>query len=425
MAKVVKAVWHGVVGVVKGIGHAVSNIADALKRVVDSVVKSVKNLAIQITRLVADTMRTLSKAIAIPIIKDLVNKQIDFSEKMIVKGIEFEAKTVTILTDAAYYAVKGVAATLESGNMVEILLTIAAAVCTGGASLFFQYVVPGFTQSLYMHGVISETWAQAINITAAIASMFFAITSPQDAISNFSSAFTAMGASSETALYLANAVSTGIAIMQPLHTIYGMYEAYRSVKDMEAMYLAYLAQFEAWQSSMNFSFRDPIASQIDNDTYHQESMSFADGTYFSKMPGQFLYGIYKPSREAYVPVDVAHPAYWIENTKSPYDADKEIANIMWDNKQVDFRSKFDLVPYTLDTGPKYGERTISGGGVAKREQEAQIASTKATITSKISQFERSIKSLETSKPAGWSGQVSAYQSGVSQLKAQLKTIESM
>ena len=425
MSKVVKSVWHGVVGVVKGIGRAISHIADALKKVVDSVVNFVKKLAIQITRLVADTLRTLSKAIAIPVIKDLVNKQIDFSEKMIVKGIEFSAKAVTIITDAAYYAIKGVAATLESGNMIEILLTIAAAICTGGTSLVFQYVVPGFTQSLYMHGVISETWAQAINITAAIAAMFFAVSSPQDTISNLSSAFTAMGASAETALYLANAVSTGVAIMQPLYTVYGMYEAYRSVKDMEAMYLAYLAQFEAWQSSMNFSFRDPIASQIDNDTYHQESMSFTDGTYFSKMPGQFLYGIYKPSREAYVPVDVAHPAYWIENTKSPYEADKEIANIMWDNKQVDFRGKFDLIPYTLDTGPKYGERTINGGGVAKREQEAQIASTKSTITSKISQFERSIESLKRSKPAGWSGQVGAYQSGLSQLKAQLKTIESM
>lgn len=425
MSKVVKSVWHGVVGVVKGIGRAISHIADALKKVVDSVVTFVKNLAIKITRLVADTLRTLSKAIAIPVIKDLVNKQIDFSEKIIVKGIEFQAKVVTIITDAAYYAIKGVAATLESGNMVDILLTIAAAVCTGGTSLIFQYVVPGFTQSLYMHGVISETWAQAINITAAIASLFFGASSPQDAANNLSSAFAAMGASAETALYLAKAVSTGIAIMQPLHTIYGMYEAYRSVKDMEAMYLAYLAQFEAWQSSMDFSFRDPIASQIDNDTYHQESMSFTDGTYFSKMPGQFLYGIYKPSREAYVPVDVAHPAYWIENTKSPYEADKEIANIMWDNKQVDFRGKFDLIPYTLDTGPKYGERTISGGGVAKREQEAKIASTKSTITSKISQFERSIESLKRSKSAGWSGQVNAYQSGVSQLKAQLKTIESM
>lgn len=425
MSKVVKSVWHGVKKVVKGIGHAISRVADALKKVVDSVVTFVKNIAIKITRLVADTMRTLSNAMAIPIIKELVNKQIDFSEKIIVKSIEFNAKAVTILTDATYYSVKGIAATLESGNMVEILLTIAAAICTGGVSLVFQYGVPGFTQSLYMHGVISETWAQAINITAAIAAMFFAVSSPQDTINNLSSAFIAMGASAETALYLANVVATGVAIMQPLYTVYGMYEAYRSVKDMEAMYLTYLAQFEAWKMSMNFSFRDPSASQVDNDTYHQESMSFADGTYFSKMPGQFLYGIYKPSREAYVPVDVAHPAYWIENTKSPYDADKEIANIMWDNKQVDFRNKFDLAPYTLDTGPKYGERTISGGGVAKREQEAQIASTKSTITSKISQFERSIESLKRSKSAGWSEQVNAYQSGISQLKAQLKTIESM
>lgn len=350
----------------------VDDTLDFVKDVVDDVVDFVEKESIKITNMIADVSRKINNIIDIPVISDFIDSGINKIEDLAIKAIEISTDGVRIINDTAYYTLKGINATLQEGDPLQILLTIAAAIATGGTSLIFQFAVPGFTQSLYMHGVISAEWAQAINIAVAIGAMFYGVIGPQDAVGNFTSVFTSLGASSTTALYLANAITTGMAIMQPLFTVYGMYQSYRTVKDLESMYMTYLAQYEAWRNKSQ-------QKQAEQEVQWQEGIGFADGTYYEKLPGQFMYGVFGASREAYVPMDAPQPAYWIENTKSPYNADKEVANIMWQNKNVEFRNKFDLIPYEIDTGSTVGNRTFGGGGVKKFEYEAAVAKREAAI----------------------------------------------
>jgi len=255
-----------------------------------------------------------------------------------------------------------------------------------------------------MHGIISQEWATVINIGAQIYAIFYAVTNPSEVIGNLSSSFQALGASAETALWLANAVSTGMAIAGPVMQIYGMYESYNMVKDLQDMYATALAEFEAWKKNLE-------EQNAKRETEWQEGMGFADGSYYEKLPGQFMYNVFGPSREAYVPMDVPQAAYWVENTKSPYNVDKEVANIMWDVKDVEFRNKFDLIPYQLDTGSTVGNASI-GKGVAYLEaveayesavstqqasivaQEVKISETTETINAKISEFDLKIAEAE-------------------------------
>ena len=59
-------------------------------------------------------------------------------------------------------------------------------------------------------------------------------------------------------------------------------------------------------------------------------MSFATGEYYKRLPGQDLYNIFMPGREAYVCMEAVMPAYWVENRVSPFTADREIVSITWD-----------------------------------------------------------------------------------------------
>jgi len=384
--------------------ETVVDIVDVVKDVVDDVIDITEKLTNEIIESVADVAKFANNIIEIPVLSDLVDDAINITEDTLLNVVEIAYDGVKILSDAAYYTVKGVAATLQDGNLLEIILTVAAAIATGGTSLIYQYAIPGFTKSLYMHGVISQEWATAINIGAQLYAVFYAVTNPSEIMNNMSTSFQALGASAATAMWLANSIATGMAIAGPAMQVYGMYESYNMVKDLQDMYATALAQFEAWKKA----FEEQNAKR---ETEWQEGMGFADGSYYEKLPGQFMYGVFSPSREAYVPMDVPQAAYWVENTKSPYNVDKEVANIMWDVKDVEFRNKFDLIPYQLDTGSTVGNASI-GKGVAYLEavetyetavsaqntaianKEIKIQETTTTISEKLSEIESSIIEAE-------------------------------
>ena len=389
----------------------VDDVADFTKDLVDDVVDFTESLTKDIIEATADITRLANNIIEIPVLSDFVDKTIDITEDTLIKAVDITYEGVRIGNDTAYYTVKGVTTTLKEGNALEIVLTVAAAIATGGTSLIYQFAIPGITNSLYMHGVISQEWAMAINVGAQIYGVFYGATNPGSNITNLTNTFTWMGASASTALYLANAINTAMAIAGPVMQVYGMYEAYNTVKSLEDMYATKLAEYEAWRNSFQ-------QNQVKQEIEWKEGMAYADGTYYEKLPGQFMYGVFSASREAYVPMDTPQPAHWVEDTKPPFIADKEVANIMWDVKDVEFRNKFDLVPYDLDTGSTVGnatqgkglylaskeaydkslaeyEKALAAQNAAIAAKETKVLETTTAINEKLVEIDNMIKEAET------------------------------
>ena len=333
--------WDVVKDVVDVVADVITEVADIAK----GIINTVSDIARDVVEITGKVATTINNVIKIPVIYDVNKFLIDNTVKVVTKAIDINEKAFEIVfVDTTKNIVQGVNNTVQYGSFLEIAATIVGAVATGGMSLVYQYVIPGFTGALAQHGVISETWAQVINVGAMLYGMYQGWTSIGEGSANLQGMFTSLGASASTASWLASALLTTMSIASLGMTIYGMYEAYQTAKDIENMYKTALAEWESWLHNFKMN-------QAKQEQTWKEGMSFADGSYYEgKLPGQLKYAIFSPSREAFVPMDVVQPAYWVENTKPPFKEDREVANMMWEVKDLEFKNKFELVPFELDTG---------------------------------------------------------------------------
>ena len=409
----VSDVWDVVTDVVDVVADVVTEVADITK----DIINTVSDIARDAVEIVGKVTTSINEAIKIPVIYDVNKFLIDNTVKITTEAIDLNEKAFEIvLVDTTKNIVQGVNNTIQHGSFLEIAATIVGAVATGGMSLVYQYVIPGFTGALAQHGVISETWAQVINVGAILYGMYQGWTSIGEGSLNLQSVFTSLGVSSATAAWLASSLLTTMSIASLGMTIYGMYEAYQTSKDIENMYKTALAEWEEWRNN----FRKNQARQ--EETW-QEGMSFADGSYYEgKLPGQIKYAIFSPSREAFVPMDVVQPAYWVENTKPPFTEDREVANIMWEVKDLEFRNKFELVPFELDTGFIGSQGVNSKNTVKYREYIEEVKTAIAQNESNILIYQDSlVQANEGIKAIDASNQ--EIQSGIATLNDKLLYID--
>lgn len=393
--------WDVVKDVVDVVADVVTEVADITK----DIINTVSDIARDAVKIVGNVATSINEVIKIPVIYDVNKFLINNTVKLTTKAIDLNEKAFEIVfVDTTKNIVQGVNNTIQYGSFLEIGATIVGAIATGGMSLVYQYVIPGFTGALAQHGVISETWAQVINVGAMLYGMYQGWTSIGEGSLILQSVFTSLGVSSATAAWLASSLLTTMSIASLGMTIYGMYEAYQTSKDIENMYKTALAEWEEWRN--NF-----LKNQAKQEQTWQEGMSFADGSYYEgKLPGQIKYAVFSPSREAFVPMDVVQPAYWVENTKPPFTEDREVANMMWEVKDLEFRNKFELVPFELDTGYIGSQGVNSKNTVKYREYIEEVKTAIAQSESNILIYQESlaqanagIKTIEASNQEIQSG----------------------
>lgn len=373
--------WDAVKDVVDVVADVITEVADITK----SIINTVSDIARDVVEITGKLATTINEVIKLPVIYDVNKFLIDTTVKISTKAIDINEKAFEIvLVDTTKNIVQGVNNTVQHGSFLEITATILGAVATGGMSLMYQYVIPGFTGALAQHGVISETWAQVINVGAMLYGMYQGWTSMGEGSANLQGMFTSLGVSAATATWLSSALLSTMSIASLGMTIYGMYEAYQTTKDIENMYKTALAEWESWLNNFKMN-------QAKQEQTWQEGMSFADGSYYEgKLPGQIKYAIFSPSREAFVPMDVVQPAYWVENTKPPFTEDREVANIMWEVKDLEFQNKFELVPFELDTGYVGSQGINSKNTVKYREYIEEVKTAIAQNESNILIYQDSL-----------------------------------
>ena len=242
-----------------------------------------------------------------------------------------------IIKDAINFVealVKGVVNIVKTGNIMDLVIVAGLAV-SGNWAMLANYAIaraaiPAVTAAAADMGWISYEVAAYLNIAGAIAVAYF---NPAGMMglenagiqAGVASGLQSMGVSAATATSIASTVATIAPYAAIAYTAYGIYETVQAVKDMQMQYLAALAAFEAWKADFE-------RAKSVSEGNHIEGMSFATGDYYKKLPGQDLYHIFMPGREAYVCMEAVEPAYWIENRQSPFTTDREIVSMTWDER---------------------------------------------------------------------------------------------
>lgn len=93
----------------------------------------------------------------------------------------------------------------------------------------------------------------------------------------------------------------GAAYLAPIQSIYGIYN---TVEEYQG-YLQMKAGLEESYNSIYQKFKE-YNDGLKNEGF-AEIMQFATGKYYQNFAGQPMYNIYQPSRELYIPMDVAKP----------------------------------------------------------------------------------------------------------------------
>ena len=248
------------------------------------------------------------------------------------------ADVIDTVVDAVVNTVNNVITAIKEGNIMDLVGMVGSFVIGGpvGLGLYagVRFAVPGITQSLADHGFISDKFAMYLNVAAAIAATWYGVTNAgaSGAIGNMIS----LGVSVETATYLAGLASQFAPLYAVGSTLYGVYDAYNMVKEMQLQYASAVASFESWYSELK-------NSRAKSDASFNESMAFATGIYYDRLPAQTLYSVFMPSSVAFIPVEQVQPAYWIESMKSPYRTEQEIVALMWQGKNdIPFNQKFGI-----------------------------------------------------------------------------------
>lgn len=290
-------------------------------------------------------------------IKKVVNTVVDAVKKIVDTVVKVVKDVVEFVSDFVVNLAKGIINFIRTGNIVEIILTVVAAIMTGGYSLIVQFGVPALTTTMVQHGIISESWAMAINIGVQIYSMWMAYSSMSSNISNMSNFFQGLGVSIETATWLATSINTAMSIIGPLMALKNIYDAYKDAKAIKDAYETMLAEFEAWKATLGdgrFSYISKLESA------DREITSHADNSYYRKLPGQPGYAPFSAGHSNYVATDAAAPAHWVEDNKAPYNEDPKIAKMMWSNKFANPMAEFDVVPYNFENGTTYNTYVSAG-----------------------------------------------------------------
>ena len=316
-----------------GINSAVKSITNAVKKVVNSVVKVVKAVVNNVV--------------------NIINKVVESVKKIVDTIVSVVSKVVKFVVDFATNLVNSVIEFIRTGDIAAIAMTIVAAVMTGGMSLVLQFGVPALTQTMVQHGMISESWAMAINIGAQIFAMWYAWDT--NGISNLQSFFEGLGVSVETALWLSTSIHTAMSIIGPLMALKGIYDAYKDTKALKDAYEAMLAEFEAWKAGFG---KGSYISRLE--ASDAEIQSYSDNSYYRKLPGQPGYSPFYPSQPNFVSTDVARPAHWVDDTVPAYNEDRNISKLMWDDKFANPMAEFDIVPYNFQNGTTYNTYVSAG-----------------------------------------------------------------
>ena len=93
----------------------------------------------------------------------------------------------------------------------------------------------------------------------------------------------------------------GIAYLAPIQALYGIYN---TVAEYQG-YLQMKAGLEESYNSIYQKFKE-YNDGLKNESF-AETMQFATGKYYQNFAGQPMYNVYQPSRELYIPMDVATP----------------------------------------------------------------------------------------------------------------------
>ena len=93
----------------------------------------------------------------------------------------------------------------------------------------------------------------------------------------------------------------GAAYLAPIQSIYGIYQSVEAYQG----YLQMKAGLEESYNSIYQKFKE-YNDGLKNESF-QEAMQFSTGRYYQNFAGQPMYNIYQPSRELYIPIDVAKP----------------------------------------------------------------------------------------------------------------------
>ena len=312
----------------------------------------VKDIGKSIINGVKSVVKTITDSV-----KKVVNTVVDAVKKIVDTVVKVVKDVVEFVSDFVVNLAKGIMNFIRTGNIVEIILTVVAAIMTGGYSLIVQFGVPALTTTMVQHGIISESWAIAINIGVQIYSMWMAYSSMSTNISNMSSFFQGLGVSIETATWLATSINTAMSIIGPLMALKSIYDAYKDAKAIKDAYETMLAEFEAWKATLGdgrFSYISKLESA------DREITSHADNSYYRKLPGQPGYAPFSAGHSNYVATDAAVPAHWVEDNKAPYNEDPKIAKMMWSNKFANPMAEFDIVPYNFENGTTYNTYVSAG-----------------------------------------------------------------
>ena len=93
----------------------------------------------------------------------------------------------------------------------------------------------------------------------------------------------------------------GTAFLAPMQASYGIYQSVEAYQG----YLQMKAGLEESYNSIYQKFKE-YNDGLKNESF-QEAMQFSTCKYYQNFAGQPMYNIYQPSRELYIPIDVAKP----------------------------------------------------------------------------------------------------------------------
>lgn len=280
-------------------------------------------------------------------VKKAVDKVVDVVKdvvKTVKKVVQDAIKFVTTV-------VKNVVEIIKTGNVLDLIIVAGLAVTQQWASLAkyatIRVGIPALTSAAAEMGWISSEIAMIINIGAALAVAYQSWANPgeflglTDTAGGISSTITSMlegmGVSPATALTTANTVQNIAAYVGIGQQVYGIYDTIQQVKALQEQYAQALAEFEAWKADFE-------RAKAVSEGNHQEAMDFATGQYYKKLPGQDLYHVFMPGREAYVCMEAVAPAYWVENRQSPFTTEREIVSMTWD-QWLPIEDRFELKAY--------------------------------------------------------------------------------
>ena len=288
----------------------VGDIVDSAFDLVGDLVEGVFNVAIDVftfqwDKIFDDIMDTISKVVTdvLNIIAAVLTPILGRETALKIAGVIMIAAVLTF----AWYAGKGAYVLAESiGNAVAVELAMSMSTIT------MTEVNTIILTKLATEVLVTVAISTGVSLASSAAGAAIAQQVPSLGLASsllplasmlsfgynggFGSISTAMNSTASMV-----GLGGGAAYLAPIQSIYGIYQSVEAYQG----YLQMKAGLEESYNSIYQKFKE-YNDGLKNESF-AETMQFATGKYYQNFAGQPMYNIYQPSRELYIPIDVAKP----------------------------------------------------------------------------------------------------------------------